>query len=102
MPANGGPLRLLGDVPLAAGGFVQSCRFHPGSGLMSYFATRDGVGNVFAQAMSGGPERQLTHFGRDGAPQLFSGAWSRDGGLAVSRGFTTSDVVLIAGKPGNR
>jgi len=59
---------------------------------------RDGVANVFAQSISGGPERALTKVGRDGSPQTFAGASSRAGGAALSRGSSTSDVVLIASR----
>jgi hypothetical protein len=96
LPTSGGAPRLLGDVPLAAGGLPQTCGFDSSGTAIVYVAIRDGIGNVFAQPLSGGLERPLTRFGRDAFPQIFWTAMSRDGRLAVSRGITTRDVVLIS------
>jgi hypothetical protein len=57
-------------------------------------ALRDGQVNMFMHPVSGGEERQLTHF-RDGL-QIFSAARAHDGRIALSRGSRTSDVVLIS------
>jgi eukaryotic-like serine/threonine-protein kinase len=55
--------------------------------------THDGVDNLWRQPLDGGPPRQLTFFDADRI-QWF--AWSPDGkSLAVTRGSTQSDVVLI-------
>ncbi len=97
LPTEGGAIRTLADMPLAGVTF-QSWRFHPDATLVSYGAMRDGVANLFARPIGGGPERQLTRFGREAGPEIFYGAWSRDGRLALSRGNTTSDVVLISTK----
>ena len=52
-----------------------------------------GVGNLWAQPLNGGPPTQITDFKSD---RIFDYAWSRDGKqLAVSRGKTTRDVVLL-------
>jgi len=98
LPIGGGPVRLLDDVSRAAGVDLQSWRFHPAADLVSYAAMRDGVANLFAQPIAGGVERQITRFSRDTGPEIFYGAWSRDGRVALSRGITTSDVVLISAK----
>ncbi len=98
LPTTGGAPRLLGDVPLAIGGLSQSCRFDGKGTAIAYVSYRDGVMNVFAQPLSGGAERPVTRFRRDAFPEIFGGAMSPDGRLAVSRGNTTRDVVLIAAK----
>jgi hypothetical protein len=52
--------------------------------------------NVYGRPQRGGPERRMTHF--EDRAVLWTFAWARDGRLAVSRGITESDVVLIAAK----
>jgi len=60
---------------------------------LTYIRDQQGVSNIWAQPLSGGPPRQLTDFT---AGQIFNFAWSRDGHqLALARGSQTSDVVLI-------
>jgi Tol biopolymer transport system component len=60
---------------------------------LTYIRDQQGVSNIWAQPLSGGPPRQLTDFA---AGQIFNFAWSRDGHqLALARGSQTSDVVLI-------
>ena len=100
VPTSGGAPRLLGEVPYApAGGLPPTCVFDPSGTAIMYGAIRDGVMNVFARPLPGGAERPLTRFRRDGSPMIFRGAaMSRDGRIAVSRGTTTRDVVLIAAK----
>jgi Tol biopolymer transport system component/DNA-binding winged helix-turn-helix (wHTH) protein len=51
-----------------------------------------GVGNIFAQPLAGGPAIPVTHFTSE---KIFNFQWSRDGGLALSRGTKTADAVLI-------
>jgi serine/threonine protein kinase/Tol biopolymer transport system component len=51
-----------------------------------------GTSNVLALPMNGGPPKQLTNF-KSG--QIFWFDWSHDGRLAIARGTTVSDVVLI-------
>jgi len=58
-----------------------------------YVVTQSGVSNLWAQPISGGGPRQITHFSED---EIFSFALSPDGGsIASVRGRTTSDVVLV-------
>lgn len=65
----------------------------PDGRALTYVDTRKGVSNIWSQPLAGGPPKQLTHFTSE---QIFSYAWSRDGKrLAVARGDTTNDVVLI-------
>ena len=71
------------------GGFCWS----PDSKGFDIVRVHDGVGNLWRLPLDGGPPRQLTHFDSD---QIRSFAWSPDGKLlALERGSTLSDVVLI-------
>lgn len=98
MPASGGPVRLLGDIAISGGGQVTTCRFSPdGQGVM-YAAVREGRMNAYVQPLTGGEPRQITDVRQSDAQQVFNGAWSRDGWLALSRGSQKSDVVLIASR----
>ena len=67
----------------------------PDSRAVTFVKTIGGVSNIWAQPLTGGPPRPVTTFTFD---RIFSYAWSRDGKqLAVVRGDTLSDVVLISG-----
>jgi Tol biopolymer transport system component len=58
-----------------------------------YVETRNGVSNLWSQPLDGSAPKQLTNFQSD---QIFSFSWSPDGSqLALSRGTSTSDVILI-------
>jgi Tol biopolymer transport system component len=89
IPWEGGePLRVF-DIAEA-----HSTRWSPDSRGLTYLEIRDGVANLWLQPLDGAKARQLTHFTSD---NIFNYAWSRDGKhLAVVRGTTTSDVVLIS------
>jgi len=52
----------------------------------------NGAGNIWRQAITGGPPVQITPFDRD---ELIHFAWSRDGRLLCTRGNTTHTAVLI-------
>ncbi len=61
--------------------------------FLTYVRTRNGVDNIWGQPVDAGQARQLTYFQ---SGRIFSYAWSHDGKqLALSRGSTTSDVVLL-------
>ena len=65
----------------------------PDARSLNYVVTTDGVSNIWAQSLLGGPPVQLTYFNSD---RIFSYAWSRDAKqLAVVRGTVTSDIVLM-------
>jgi Tol biopolymer transport system component len=66
----------------------------PDHDALDYRSTRGGASNIWRQARAGGPPKQLTNFKSD---LVFSFAWSRDGKqLALARGTTSSDVILIS------
>ena len=60
-----------------------------------YFDNRRQMGNLFRQPVSGGPPVQVTRFE---GQQIFRFAYARDGKVAVSRGATISDVVLMTSR----
>jgi Tol biopolymer transport system component len=67
--------------------------WQPDGRAIAYVDTRAGVSNIWAQAITGGPPKQLTHFT---SGTIFDFCWSPDGKqFVLSRGTTTSDVVLI-------
>ena len=83
---TGQPLKLL-DVKLS------QYRWSADSKAILYLDDKEGVSNIWSQAVDGGPPKQMTRFTSD---QIFSFDWSRDGKLlACSRGVVTTDVVLI-------
>jgi eukaryotic-like serine/threonine-protein kinase len=61
---------------------------------IAYIDTRKHVSNIWAQAIEGGPPKQLTDFKND---QIFYFDWSIDGKrLVLARGAVSNDVVLIS------
>ena len=83
---SGQPSKLLG-IPL-----IQYRWSVDGKAIL-YLAEKDGVANVWSQAVEGGAPKQLSNFTAD---QIFSFGWSRDGKtMACSRGVVMTDVVLM-------
>jgi len=64
----------------------------PDSRTLTYLVESNGVSNIMAQPIDGGPPRQLTHYD---SGHIFWYAISRDGQLALARGIQSSDVVMI-------
>ena len=90
VPFGGGSPLYRFDVPMAAFGI----RWVPDGQALDYHLFRAGASNIWRQALSGGPPKQITNFKSD---RIFSFEWSRDGKqLALARGSTSSDVVLIS------
>jgi Tol biopolymer transport system component len=86
---SGQPLKLI-DVKLT------QYRWSADSKSILYLDDKEGVSNIWSQAVDGGPPKQLTKFSAD---QIFSFDWSRDGKImACSRGVVTTDVVLMKDK----
>lgn len=90
-----------GGQPLNTFGFegnvmpAPRLRWTPQSDAVTYVDRRNGVGNVWLQPVSGGPPRMLTNFTWG---QIYSFDWARNGALVLSRGMSTTDVVLIGGR----
>ena len=69
-------------------------RWTPDGRALRYIDTQGGVSNIWSQPLDGTKPVQLTNF-KTG--RIFNFDWSRDGKwLALARGTTTSDVVLIS------
>jgi Tol biopolymer transport system component len=97
-----GPFRLA-VAPLAGGEPVSTfelpatyerpLRWTPDGRAVAYLDSRNGASNILAQPLDGGAPLPLTSFTAD---RILSFAWSPDGRqLAMSRGTSRSDVVLI-------
>jgi Tol biopolymer transport system component len=89
-PAEGGdPVKTL-DIPISQ---QAQHRWSSDSKAILYLDNRNGITNVFSQALDGGAPKQMTNFTAD---RIFSFDWSRDGKqMACARGVVTTDVILI-------
>ncbi|HKV42798.1 MAG TPA: DPP IV N-terminal domain-containing protein, partial [Blastocatellia bacterium] len=91
-PIEGGatPTKLF-DINVSG---VQEGRYNwsPDGKFITYIDSKNGSSNIWRQALSGGPSQPVTDL-KSG--QLFDFDWSKKGDLAISRGTTTTDVVLI-------
>ncbi|MHB8215971.1 MAG: protein kinase domain-containing protein [Candidatus Sulfotelmatobacter sp.] len=73
-------------------------RFSPDGKGIVYPVREKGVDNLWLQPLDGGPGHQLTNFG---SLKIYSYQWSPDGkSLALVRGDSPSDLVLIQNSPG--
>jgi len=86
MPFEGGPPLRTFEIP------PQEVQWAPDGKSLVYRKSDRGVGNIWRQPIDGEPPAQLTNFA---AEEIFDCALSRDGQLAISRGRSLSDVVLI-------
>lgn len=72
-------------------------RWVSNGGALAYITTKNGISNIVAIPLKGNSEKRLTDF-REGV--IFSFDAARDGrGLALVRGISESDVVLLEGAP---
>jgi Tol biopolymer transport system component/DNA-binding winged helix-turn-helix (wHTH) protein len=92
VPSKGGPpLHTLRIDPRVFA--THLLRFMPDGKSVAYIVNDRGVSNLWAIRLAGGAPKQITDFKSD---LIFDFAWSRDGKqLALSRGRTTQDVVLL-------
>jgi len=80
----------IAETPAEGPQFVWS----PDGKTLRYVQVDKGAGNIWEQPVSGGAPRRVSSFS---SQQIFSFAWSRIGRkLAMARGQTRSDVVLIS------
>ncbi len=93
LPADGGaPIKLLEISPTATFTYPPF-QWSRDQNSLVYVETRNGVSNLWSHPLDGSASKQLTNFQSD---QIFSFAWSPDDSqLALSRGTSTSDVILI-------
>jgi eukaryotic-like serine/threonine-protein kinase len=91
MPFAGGePIKVFSQMPVPEHHLL---RWSPDGRALHYIHTVDGVANIWSQPIDGSTPVQITNFKSD---SIFRFAWSRDGrNLALDRGVTISDVVLI-------
>jgi Tol biopolymer transport system component len=83
-----------GGLPLKMLPISELVEWAPDGKALTYVETTKGVGNIWSQPIEGGKPTQLTNFDSD---LIFYHRWSRDGKrLALARGRTTSDVVLLS------
>ena len=87
---DGGPPIKVFDLPE-----VSPLRWMPDGKAVSYIKTDNGVANLWAQPIDGGPPYQVTRFTADGIPSYCD--WSSKFGLICSRGRVVRDAVLITG-----
>jgi len=90
IPFEGGQPVKLFDISSTASSPV--CWTNDGRAV-AYVDARDGVSNIWIQPLDSGAAKQLTDFKSD---IIFWFEWSRDGKLALARGSSTSDVVLMS------
>jgi Tol biopolymer transport system component len=89
------PLTDPGQVRLFPDAFA-SAQLSPDARSLIFIDNRRGTGNLWRQAIAGGMPVQLTQF--DGE-QIFRFVFTADGKqLALSRGSTISDVVLMTSR----
>jgi eukaryotic-like serine/threonine-protein kinase len=94
--AGGKPAQSF-DYPGSVLGGYPIIRWTQDGRELTYVRNQQGVSNLWAQPLDGGPQKQVTDFT---AGQIFNFAWSKDGQqLALARGSQTSDVVLIRSVP---
>jgi eukaryotic-like serine/threonine-protein kinase len=100
IPFNGGPAAKVFPVQLRADLKFSNApvpnfgpiRWVPGGRSIAFINNVHGVSNLWVQPLAGGPPKQLTRFQ---SGRIFSFAWSPKGDLALARGSSSSDVVLI-------
>ena len=93
IPIEGGaPARVFDLDPSEPRSYI---RWTPDALSIAFVRTTNAVSNIWAQPLPGGEPKQLT-VSKD--LRIFNFAWSRDGKqLAVSRGVSNTDAVLITG-----
>jgi serine/threonine protein kinase len=90
IPLGGGAPVLQFNWPALAGG----PRWAPKGDALQYVLTKNGVSDLWEQRLTGGPPKQITNF-QSGL--IFDFSWSQNGKqLALTRGSTSSDVILIS------
>jgi eukaryotic-like serine/threonine-protein kinase len=67
-------------------------RWTPDGRAVTYIGRQDGLADIWSQSIDGGEPKRITNFKAD---EIFSFDWSRDNRLAISKGTSMSDVVLI-------
>jgi len=73
---------------------IPTLKWAPDGKALQYILTEKGTSNIWEQPLPNGTPRPISKFS---SQQILSFAWSRDGQrLAIARGQTRADVVLIS------
>jgi Tol biopolymer transport system component len=89
-PAEGGvPTRIFRTSPNVEG---KALHWSPDGNAIAFIKTEAGVSNLWIQPTDNSPAKQITNFDSD---QIFSFDWSKDGKIAIARGKSQNDVMLI-------
>ena len=62
-----------------------------GTGIV-FIVVQAGVSNLWVQPLNGAAPKQITHFESD---PIIAFDWAKNGGIAIARGKTQNDVILI-------
>jgi len=93
LPLAGGPSIRQFNIPVLSMTGTQ-LSWTPDSKGLIFLDSRDGVGNLWLQALAGGEPKQITNFSSD---RIYSFDWSTDGKqLVAARGSSSSDLVMIS------
>src|SRR5262249_53514728 len=93
VPASGGQPAKQFEIPHSSPGGAAAIRWSPSSDAIDFVDTREGVSNVWRQAVAGGAPQQITDFS---SGLIFNFVWLPNGrDMAVARGSTSSDVVRM-------
>ena len=94
IPSTGGdPVRRFNIASATPAGMYRQVFWTRDGRDLTYVDTRNGVSNLWAQPVSAGRPRQLTHFT---SGQIFRFAWSPDGRqAALACGTQSNDVILM-------
>ena len=91
VPIDGGEMTQIAQPQQRV---FRSIRWTPDGNAIAYIDDRGGTQDIWALPVGGGAPKQLTDFKSD---LIFWFDWSKDGKqLAVARGTSISDVVLIS------
>jgi len=92
IPIEGGSPTQAFDIPPTVV-FPVRLKWSPDGKMIAYNDSRNGVSNIWALPVAGGPPKPLSNFT---AGRIFTFDWSRDGRqLAYARGSVTSDIVTL-------
>ena len=84
-------------IPLPVNSSIRQLKFTRDSKNVTYDLNESGASEIYLQPIAGGPPRKLSNFGSD---TIFSLDWSFDNSrLAVSRGRSFTDTILIRSEP---
>jgi eukaryotic-like serine/threonine-protein kinase len=93
VPIEGGPPMKKFTLPATVEPEWPGLRWTPDGTGLTYVSTKQGVSNVWRQALTGGEPKQLTDFTEN---KIFFFDWSRTGQLALVRGSETRDLILVS------